>query len=58
MITLLISILVIALLYWAITAVLAAAGIGEPVATIVKVVAVLAIVYVILTAFGLVPRLQ
>ena len=54
--SLLISILVIALLYWAITSILAAVGIGEPIQTIVKVVMVVILVLVVLNAFGLMPR--
>ena len=52
-----ITLLLVALLYWAATAILGALGIGEPITTILKVTAVLVIVFALLRAFGLVSEI-
>lgn len=52
MIAILIILIVAAVLYWAVQAILTATGIGEPVATIVKVLFVLLIVFWLLSQFG------
>lgn len=56
-VSLLISLLIIALLYWAAVNILAAFGIGEPVQTIIKVVAVVVAVVTVLRALGMMPSL-
>lgn len=58
MISILVTLLVLALLYWAVMQILTALGIGEPIHTIAKVVFVVLVVFVLLRAFGLVPNLS
>lgn len=55
-IQLLISVLVVLLLYWAVTSILAAFNVGEPAYTVGRVMLVLVLVVMLLQAFGLVPR--
>jgi hypothetical protein len=51
---LLVSLVVICLVIWAVRALLAAFGIGNPIATVVHVILVILIVIWLLNAFGLV----
>lgn len=52
MIGVLIILIVACVLYWCVQAILSATGIGDPVATIVKVLFVLLIVFWLLSQFG------
>lgn len=52
MIALLVTLIVACVLYWCVQAILSATGIGDPVATVVKVVFVLLLVFWILSQFG------
>lgn len=54
-VSLLIAVCVVALLYWAVSRILAAFGVGEPVQTVVRVLAVVFVILLILNAFGLLP---
>lgn len=56
LLSLLISLLVVLLLYWAVVQVLNVFGIREPFYTLVRVVLVLVLVYLVLNTLGLVPR--
>ena len=58
MITLLVSLVVICLLWWAVTRILAAFGVGDPIATVVKVVFVILVVFWLLSAVGVAPSLR
>jgi len=51
---LLVALVVICLLWWAVNAILRAFGMGDPIATIVKVVFVILVVLWLLNAFGIV----
>ncbi len=51
---LLIALVVICLLWYAVTRILAAFGVGDPIATLVKVVLVILVVLWLLSAFGFV----
>lgn len=51
---LLVALIIIALLYWAIVSILGAFGLGDPIATLVKVVFVILVVLWLLSAFGFV----
>jgi hypothetical protein len=51
---LLIALVVVCLLFWAVNAILAAFGVGDPIATLVKVVFVVLVVLYLLSAFGVV----
>lgn len=56
---LLVALIIIALLYWAIVSILSAFGLGDPVATIVKVIFVIIVVLWLLSVFGAsVPNLR
>lgn len=58
---LLVALVLICLLWWAVTAILAAFGVGDPIATIVKVVFVVLVVLWLLSAVGVstgLPRLR
>jgi hypothetical protein len=58
---LLIALVVICLLFWAITAILGAFGVGDPIATVVKVIFVVIVVLWLVSAFGYgtgLPRLR
>jgi hypothetical protein len=58
---LLIALVVVCLLFWAVNAILAAFGVGDPIATLVKVVFVVLVVLYLLSAFGVVnvgPQLR
>jgi len=52
MLTLLIWLIVACVLYWCVQAILGATGVGEPVATVVKVLFVLILVLWLLSQFG------
>jgi type IV secretory pathway TrbL component len=58
LIGLLVALVVICLLWWAITRIMAAFGLGDPIATIVKVVFVVAVVLWLLSAFGFVSPIR
>lgn len=51
---LLVALVVICLLWWGITRILAAFGVGDPIATVVKVLFVILVVLWLLNAFGIV----
>lgn len=56
---LLVALIVIGLIWWAITALLSAFGIGDPIATIVKVIFVVVVVlWIVSTVFGMGPSLR
>ncbi len=58
---LVVALLVICLCWWAVTAILGAFGVGNPIATVVKVIFVVIVVLYLLQAFGLgagVPNLR
>lgn len=52
---LLVALIVVCLLYWVVISVLSAFGVGDPIATIVKVLFVLIVVLWLLSAFGMLP---
>jgi hypothetical protein len=52
LIGLLIALVVICLLFWAVTAILGAFGVGDPIATVVKVIFVVVVVLWLVSAFG------
>ncbi len=52
LIGLLVALIVVCLLYWACQAILKAFGVGDPIATIVKVVFVIIVVLWLVSAFG------
>lgn len=59
LISLLVALIVIGLVWWVVNAILRAFGIGDPIATIVKVVFVIAVVLWMLSAvFGAGPGLR
>lgn len=49
---LIVSLIVLCLLWWACNRILAAFGVGDPIATVVRVVFVLIVVFWLLQAFG------
>ena len=51
---LLVAVIIICLIWWALTSVLAAFSVGNPIATLVKVVFVVMVVLWLLSAFGVV----
>lgn len=53
---LLVALIVLCLLYWAVMRILAAFGVGEPIATVVQVILVLLVVFWLLGQFGVVGR--
>lgn len=53
LIGLLVALVVICLVYWCVISILSAFGVGDPIATIVKVVFVVAVILWLLSAFGL-----
>jgi uncharacterized membrane protein YwzB len=53
LIGLLVALVVICLVWWAVTAILRAFGVGDPIATLVRVVFVVIVVIWLLGAFGL-----
>ena len=59
LIGLLVALIVIGLVWWAVTAILRAFGIGDPIATLVRVVFVIVVVlWLISTVFGLGPTIR
>lgn len=58
LIGLLVALIVICLLFWAVNAVLRAFGVGDPIATLVKVVFVVIVVLWLLGALGFVPMVR
>lgn len=52
LIGLLVALIVIALLYWAVMSILGAFGVGDPIATVVRVLFVLIVVLWLLSWFG------
>lgn len=58
LIGLLVALVVICLLFWAVNAILGAFGVGDPIATIVKVLFVVLVVLWLLSAFGVMPGLR
>ena len=61
LIGLLVALVVICLLFWAVTRILAAFGVGDPIATVVKVVFVVIVVLWLVSALGFgtgLPRLR
>ena len=60
-ISVLVALVVICLLFWAVNAILRAFGVGDPIATIVKVVFVVIVVLWLISALGFgtgLPRLR
>ena len=57
-IALLVALVVICLLFWAVNAILRAFGVGDPIATLVKVVFVIVVVLWLLGALGYAPILR
>lgn len=55
LIGLLIALVLLCLAWWAVTRILAAFGVGDPIATLVKVVFVVLVVLWLLSAFGVLP---
>jgi hypothetical protein len=58
---LLVALVIVCLLFWAVNAVLGAFGVGDPIATIVKVVFVVIVVLWLISALGYgtgIPRLR
>lgn len=55
LIGLLVALVVVCLVFWAVNAILRAFGVGDPVATLVKVVFVVIVVLWLLSAFGVLP---
>ena len=61
LIGLLVALVVVCLLFWAVTAILGAFGVGDPIATVVKVVFVVIVVLWLVSALGYgtgLPRLR
>ncbi len=58
LISLLVALVVICLVFWAVNAVLRAFGVGDPVATLVKVVFVIVVVLWALSVLGYGPGLR
>lgn len=58
LIGLLVALIVICLLFWAVNAVMRAFGVGDPIATLVKVVFVIVVVLWLLGALGFVPMVR
>lgn len=54
---LVVALLIVCLCWWAITAILRAFGVGDPIATVVKVLFVVIVVLYLLSAFGLGPNM-
>jgi hypothetical protein len=54
LVSLLVALIVVCLLFWAIQRILAAFGIGDPIATLVQVVFVLIVVFWVLQSFGVI----
>lgn len=52
LLSLLVALLIICLLFWAVTAILAAFGVGDPIATVVKVIFVVLVVLWLVGALG------
>lgn len=60
-VALLVALVVVCLLWWAVTRLLAAFGVGDPIATVVKVVFVVLVVLWLVSALGFgtgLPRLR
>jgi len=56
---LLVALVIICLLFWAVNAILGAFGVGDPIATVVKVAfVVLVVLWLISTVFGVGPALR
>lgn len=55
--SLLVALVIICLLYWAVMKILAAFGIGDPIATLVKVVFVILVILWLLSTFGFIGGL-
>lgn len=55
---LLLALVVIGLIWWAIVALVAAFGIPEPIATVIKVIFVVGVVLWLLSFFGLMPAMR
>ena len=58
LIGLLVALVIICLAWWAVTSILSAFGVGDPIATVVKVIFVVLVVLYILSAFGYGPGLR
>lgn len=58
LIGLLVALIVLCLLFWAVNAVLRAFGVGDPIATLVKVVFVIVVVFWLLGVLGYAPLLR
>ena len=58
MLSLLVSLVVLCLLFWAVNAVLKAFGVGDPIATLVRVVFVIVVVLWLLGVLGYAPMLR
>lgn len=54
--SLLVVLIVCGLIYWGTNALIAAFGIGDPIATVIKVLVVLVLVLYVVQFFGLMPR--
>lgn len=52
LISLLVALVIVCLLWWAVTRILAAFGVGDPIATVVKVVFVVIVVLWLVSALG------
>lgn len=55
LVALLVALVIVCLVFWAINAILGAFGVGDPIATLVKVVFVVLVVLWLLSAFGVLP---
>jgi uncharacterized membrane protein YwzB len=53
---LIVALLIVCLCWWAVTALLGAFGVGDPIATVVKVIFVVIVILYLLSAFGLGPN--
>jgi hypothetical protein len=58
LIGLLVGLIIVCLLWWAVTRLLAAFGVGDPIATVVKVIFVILVIVWLLSAFGYGPGLR
>lgn len=57
-ITLLVGLIIVCLLYWAVVLILRAFGVGDPIATVVKVIFVILVVFWLLGMLGYAPMLR
>ena len=55
---LLAAVVILCLVYWCVTRLMAAFGVGDPIATVVRVILVVLVILWLLSAFGLAPGLN